>query len=156
MTAKRWNGSSYTDLTTFKRWSGSAWVDLTVAKRWNGTTWEDIPGMLSGSLSATLSSSNAFGLKFDPEPAPPAAVVTTTSVTVTPQGGTGSGPTYLWQRVSGDTSITVSNSTAATVSFSAIVSKFGTRVGVWRCTVTRGAESVVLYVNVALDYSSDL
>lgn len=39
MAMKRWNGSSYTDLTTRKRWNGSSWVDLTVARRWNGTRW---------------------------------------------------------------------------------------------------------------------
>lgn len=43
MAGKRWNGSSFVDLsTTRKRWNGSSWVDLVTAKRWNGTVWIDL------------------------------------------------------------------------------------------------------------------
>jgi hypothetical protein len=42
MAGKRWNGSSYVDVSTKKRWNGSSWINLTTAKRWNGSSWIDI------------------------------------------------------------------------------------------------------------------
>jgi len=43
MAGKRWNGTTFIDLTTTrKRWNGSAWVDITTAKRWSGTAWIDL------------------------------------------------------------------------------------------------------------------
>jgi hypothetical protein len=39
---RRWNGSSWTFLTTRRRWTGSSWTPLTIAKRWNGTAWVDL------------------------------------------------------------------------------------------------------------------
>lgn len=55
MAGKRWNGSSYVDISTKKRWNGSAWVDIVTAKRWSGSAWIDL------FPAATLSFTNADG-----------------------------------------------------------------------------------------------
>lgn len=54
MAGKRWNGSSYVDVSTKKRWNGSSWIDLTTAKRWNGSSWIDL-FPVSGALTFSTS-----------------------------------------------------------------------------------------------------
>jgi hypothetical protein len=59
MTAKRYNGTSFVDISTYKRWNGSAWVTLTTAKRWNGSAWVNLfagGGGGGGSLALNPSS----------------------------------------------------------------------------------------------------
>lgn len=151
MTDKRWNGTGYTDLTTRKRWAGTSWVDLTTAKRWNGTSWTDIP--LSGGLSVTVAPAAAMVNIMDTTPgAPPARRLTTNTVTVTAVGGSGSGPTYEWTQVSGTVEATINSPTSATTSFSATVytGTFGSAR--FRCRVTRGAETVDVFVTAGWEY----
>jgi hypothetical protein len=60
MAGKRWNGSSYVDLTTTKkRWNGSTWVDITTAKRWNGSTWIDLFPSGGGGVTLLLGNTTA-------------------------------------------------------------------------------------------------
>lgn len=63
-----------------------------------------------------------------------AGSITTNSVTVTPEGGTGP-YAYAWTYVSGDT-FTVSSASSATTTFSATLAAGETRHGVYRCTIT--------------------
>jgi hypothetical protein len=156
MTAKRWDGAAYVDLTVAKRWDGAAWVNLTIAKRWDGAAWQDIPGVVGGSgFSAVANKSVCVGSVFDPTPAPLFATVTSDSVTVTASGGTGP-YTYAWTRVSGDSAISATAASAATTAFTATVPRDGERVGVWRCTVTDSlAATASVDVGVELYYTTD-
>lgn len=159
MTMKRWDGVAFQDLATAKRWDGVAWVDLTIAKRWDGAAWIDIPlpGGGGGGLSATASAGSAEGSVFIPEPAPLVTTVfTNTSITVTATGGMGSGPTFSWARVSGDSAITATAPTSATTAFSANMGKNRELSATFRCTVTRGVEVVTVDVGVYLSYSTDI
>lgn len=159
MTMKRWDGAAYQDIATAKRWDGAAWVDLTIAKRWDGAAWIDIPlpGGGGAGLSATISQSSVNGTESGIEPAPLFATVTSfPPVTVTATGGMGAGPTYVWQRISGSSSISATAPTSATTSFTGIVGKNQEAQATFRCTVTRGVESVQVTVSVLLIYSTNL
>lgn len=39
---KKWNGSSWQDITTLKKWNGSAWQDISSLKKYNGSAWQDV------------------------------------------------------------------------------------------------------------------
>lgn len=65
---------------------------------------------------------------------------TTGSVTASYSGIAGT-PTYAWERVSGDASITCSNAALATVTFSAAgLANSEERDAVWRCKITVGGQ----------------
>jgi hypothetical protein len=153
MTLKRWDGAAYQDIAAIKRWDGASWVDLTILKRWDGVSWVDItlPGG-GGGLSATAD--KAFvGAGYSPEGIGPTFVtLTTDAITVTATGGMGAGPTYSWSRVTGDSSVLCDSPTSATTTFSCSVPRNQERSAVYRCTITRGAESVQINVNVLLTY----
>lgn len=114
MTARRYNGSSYTDLSHFRRWSGSAWVDATFARRWDGSQWVAFwPTYTPISVSISPSSyNNNVSSNSGPVSTGFNAVVT---------GGNGS-PTYSWTLTgvnpAGTVSITAGASTGTvTVQF---------------------------------------
>lgn len=152
MTAKRWDGDSWEDLTIFRRWNGSAWVDLTVAERWSGA-WTDMELFVPDTFSATVAPSSASAFQENPSPAaPPAVTLFTNAVTVTAAGGTGSGPAYAWSRVSGSASISAASPTSATTTFSATVYSNSPVSAQFRCTVTRGVETRTVDVFVSLEY----
>lgn len=156
MTIKRWNGSSYVDLTTLKRWNGSAWVDITLAKRWSGSAWVDIPLPGGGTppLSITVSPGYAYGQIHDPNPPyPTAQMVYSNAVTITHTGGTGT-PVYSWEYVSGNTSITPSPANAATTQFSASLLRNREVEAVFRGRCVKGAEQATVLVTVNLSYYS--
>lgn len=154
MTMKRWDGAAFQDLATAKRWDGASWIDLTVAKRWDGASWADIPlpGGGAGDLSATASRSTCDGTVIVDAPAPLFRNITSNTVTITATGGTGVGPTYSWARVSGSSAISATVPTGATTAFTASVGSNQTLSAVFRCTITRGAESVTIDVTVFLSY----
>ena len=157
MTMKRWDGAAFQDLATAKRWDGASWVDLTVAKRWDGTSWVDIPlpGGGAGSLSATANKALCQGFRFGIEPAPLFRTATSESVTVTATGGMGTGPTFSWARVSGSSAVSANSPTSATTTFSATLGANQSASAVFRCTVTRGVETVTIDVIVELYYQVD-
>lgn len=85
---------------------------------------------------------------------PTSVVIPTNSVTITAAGGTGSGPSYAWTKISGDT-FTVTAPTSASTTFSATVNRsigISSKSAVYRCTVTRGAETYTVDVNVGVQY----
>lgn len=65
MAIARWNGSSWTTLTTLERWTGSAWTAISNIYRWSGSAWVKVwPTTTSVTLyqsttaSTTLSTAN--------------------------------------------------------------------------------------------------
>lgn len=159
MTRRRSSTATWEPLVHVRRWNGSAFVDATFGRRWDGTQWiEWWPIVVGGNdFQAVPSSSEAVGTysctQAFPESnnCPFVNTVVTNAITITPEGGTGT-PSYAWTFVSGDSSITVSNATAATVTFSGVVGRDDTRTAVWRCTVTRGTASRFVDVLVTLTY----
>lgn len=154
---KRWDGATWVDLTTAKRWDGSAWVDLTIAKRWDGASWVDIPlpGGGGGALAATVAPASAWNIFYDFIPSPLFRTLTTNSVTVTSTGGSGAGPTYAWTRISGSSAISANSPTSASTTFSGSVGRNQRIDATFRCTVTRGVDSVTVTVPVFLERITD-
>lgn len=151
MTAKRWDGAVQVDLTTFKRWDGAVQQDIATGQRWDGATWVDM-GIGGGGLSATVSANNIYNQEFVAGPPPPYLVlIVSGNATVTAVGGAGAGPTYAWSRVSGSSSITATNPGLATTAFSAYVGRDQSVTARFKCTVTRGAETVEVFVDVTLE-----
>lgn len=139
------------DLTTFKRWDGSAWIDIASGKRWDGSTWVDM-GIGGGGLSATISTNTLYTDDTVGVPPPPWVIlVVSENVTVTAVGGSGAGPTYAWSRVSGSSSITATNSGLATTAFQARVGRSQAVTARFKCAVTRGVETVEVFVDVTLE-----
>jgi hypothetical protein len=129
-------------------------VDLSVAKRWTGSSWVDIP--LPGdeedlALSATISR-DYIAAVFQVPVGSTAVTLNTVDVVVTATGGDGAGPTYQWTQVSGSPGIDALSPTSATTKFRATLTKNTTRSGMFRCTVTRGAESVHVFITVEFEY----
>lgn len=132
-----------------KRWNGSSWVDITTAKRWDGSSWTDM-GTVIGGLSAVVSSANAGGSGGD-ENSPSFITITTSPATVvTSTGGSGAGPTYAWTRLSGSPVIYADSPTSATTTFSGELGLSSTKQATMRCTVTRGSDTVTVDVFVTL------
>lgn len=150
-------GPAWTDLTFCKRWTGTAWVDVSFVRRWDGAAWIQVWPVTSN-LRANISSPAAFGVYscthtgVGNNVCPFAQNITSGTVTVSSTGGTGTGPTYAWSFVSGDSGMTVSNPTGTTVSFTGVVGRRQIRTAVWRCTVTRGTDSRFVDVMVTLEY----
>lgn len=131
-------------------------VDLTIGKRWTGSAWVDIDGFISGALEVSIDPATASGLDNRDEPAPAAVSVGTSNVTATPFGGTGP-YTYLWEYVSGDASFTVSSATAATVSWTALVTKNSSKSATWKVTVTDSlAATATANVSIDVEYSTNI
>jgi hypothetical protein len=79
-----------------------------------------------------------------------ASSITTNSVTATGSGGT-SPYTYVWSKVSGDSSISATSSASRTTSFTRTGCVGGTAYsGTWRCKVTDSAGTIVYSSNVSI------
>ena len=48
MTAQRYTGSAFTNLSQIKRYTGSAWADVSFGKRWTGSAWEQFWPLTGG------------------------------------------------------------------------------------------------------------
>lgn len=162
MISRSVTGPSWTPVSFVRRWTGSAWVDVSFVRRWDGTAWVQVwPVTSTLTASANLSEAvggftctyNGIGINT----CPVLATVVSPTVTITSSGGSGAGPTFAWAYLMGDTGISISDPTASSVTFSAPVNRRGTRTAVWRCTVTRGADTAIVDVNVVLyyDYSAN-
>lgn len=89
------------------------------------------------------------------EPAPGELAMSTPTVTAVVTGATGT-PAYSWAYVSGDASISVSSTTASTVSWSATVVKNTSKTAIWRCTVTVDGQVLTADVDPFMQYTSDI
>lgn len=140
--------------------SGGTWRDITNVYRKISGTWQPIASVSTkvsgawqvvfGELIATLNKTSVSG--HDGAPGSPES----DSVTCTPDGGTAP-YSYLWQRVSGDTGITVNNSTSATTTFMFVNSSSSTVVksAVYRCRVTDDTSTVVYSPDVDVYLESE-
>lgn len=147
-----------TPLTSFLR--GGAWVPDTPANAGVPTALPiSLLDLLGASaidpLSMSLTPSSASDTHFEPEPAPSTMVLTTNTVTASAIGGSGA-VSYLWEYVSGSTAFGTASSTASTRSWTATVNKNIPAEAVWRCTVTKGSDSVNQLLNVTAYYNTDL
>lgn len=107
-------------------------------------------------LDFTFSPTSASGSEFRSEPAPATLPVSTNVVSTIVTGGTGS-TSYLWEYVSGSTAFGTASSTGSSRSWSVAALPKNTQVdAVWKCTVTRGIESVAHSLNVHAEYNTDL
>jgi hypothetical protein len=148
---KRRRTGGYDDVADVRRWTGTAWQAVSFARRWNGSAWVQV-WPVGTTVEFTLNKSavsGTFVCDGETEVCPFVSNITTESVTASASSGS---PTFLWQYVSGNTAITVSSPTAATVTFSADVARTFTTSAVWKCTITSGAESKELFVDVSMFY----
>ena len=150
-------GSVWTPVSFVRRWNGTAWVDVSFVRRWDGTAWVQV-WPLTSTLVVTTNKASVAGsyscidAPNGPSICPVLQTVSSDSVTVTSSGGSGAGPTFAWTFLSGNTGISVSNPTAATVTFSGVVGRRQLRDAVWRCAVTRGTDTEVVDVAISLSY----
>lgn len=155
MTRRRSSTATWEPLAHVRRWDGVAFVGVAFGRRWDGLQWvEWWPVVVGGNdFQAVTDKSGVLGsfACVGSNTCPVVAIVETETVTASPQGGTGT-PTYFWEFVSGDSSVTVSNATAATVTFSVAVGRRGLSQSNWRCTITRGSQTAVANVFVSIDY----
>jgi YD repeat-containing protein len=79
------------------------------------------------------------------------------TVTATPSGGSGTGYTYLWQYVSGDTVMTVNNASNNATAWSRtnISNNSNLYTAVWRCKVTDSAGNVAYSPNVSITFDGE-
>jgi YD repeat-containing protein len=103
-----------------------------------------------GPLSAGLSNSTWDWHRF-----PNGNTVMDPNIVVTASGGSGSGYTYLWQYVSGDTQTTVVNSTSNSTRWSRSMSGNGSVSSVWRCRVTDTLGTTIYTGNVTVTFTRD-
>ena len=149
---QRREASAFTNVGFVRRREASAFVDVGFVRRWSGAAWIPVWPLSSG-VVYSLSTDTAlgiFGCTGLSEECPFITPITSETVTASASSGT---PTFLWSYVSGDSSITVSNPTAATVSFTGNVGRTQNKVAIWKCAVTVGAETKELEVTVNLFYN---
>jgi chitodextrinase len=74
-----------------------------------------------------------------------------TTINVTASGGSGSGYTYAWQYVSGDTATSVSSPTSNSTQWTRTISSYFTDyTSVWRCRVTDSVGNITYSPNVTV------
>ena len=77
------------------------------------------------------------------------------NITVSVSGGSGTGYTYLWEKVSGDANTTVSSATNSSVFWNRSFVGFNTWVSVWRCKVTDSLGNITYTPNVTVTFSHE-
>lgn len=137
---------SNTTLGAFVR--GGSWVPNTPTNSGVPTAKPITLGNLLGAsaYSASASPASVYGARYTTP-----GTATTNSSTVTVTGSAGS-ITRSWTRVSGDAAISISSSTAATVTWSASMSALTSyRTATWKCTVTDSILGVTTTNNVVVE-----
>lgn len=158
MAIQRKTSTALVDIALLKRREAGAWVDIglpTRAFRREAGAWVDLlPTGTTGGLSATASTNYVSGA-YNCIGTSCATVrsITSLPVVITATGGSGTGPTYSWTRVSGDSAISATASTSDTTQFTANVPRETEYTAVFRCTVTRGTDTVTVDVNVSISYA---
>lgn len=140
---------SNTTLGAFVR--GGSWVPNTPGNSGVPTAKPITLGDLLGAsaappYSASAAPSSVYGERYTTP-----GTATTNSCTVTVTGSAGS-ITRSWTRVSGDAAISISSTTAATVTWSASMSALNSyRTATWKCTVTDSILGVTTTNNVIVE-----
>lgn len=140
MAGKRWNGSSYVNITTKKRWNGSAWVDITTAKRWSGSAWVDL---LSGGSSLTLTLSD-FSNSFYCSGTCPISKSLSDTNAYTISGGTS--PYTVTASVFSGIPVSINTSVSGQITVSTTVGRNASKEGTIAITVTDSSGSPITNV----------
>lgn len=107
--------------------SASTWANVSAALSATTWNWRQLPGR---------------------------AATADANIVVTPSGGSGSGYTYSWQYVSGDTGITVVSPTSNSTRWSRTMpNQDATYSAVWRCLVTDSAGNTAYSGNVTVTFT---
>lgn len=138
MAGKRWNGSSFVDISTKNRWNGSSWVDLTTAKRWNGTSWIDLFPAGSG---LTFATSDAQFSEYYTCDGSSCELTKTMSDTDTYTVGGGTAPYTVTATLSSGSTVTINTSVPGQITVSTTVGRNVTKEGEIKVTVTDSAGS---------------
>jgi hypothetical protein len=152
MTTKRWNGSSYVDLTTFKRWNGSAWVSLTFGRRWNGSAWIDF---LSSGGAITFSTSDGSFIDSSTCDTGDGSCPITYNASDTDTytiGGT-TGAYTLSATVSSGDSVTIDTTAVGQITVSTSLGRNSSKSGEIKVTITDTLGSSDFYVPFAFSYT---
>lgn len=152
MTISRRSGSNWVLPSNIRRRSGNSWVDVETIRRRSGSSWITV---YTRYTAPTATATGASGeMQMGPPGNPFADVTTFVPAVCTASGGTGSF-SYLWERVSGDTAITiVGPGTSSSAYFQTLALPRNTyRTATWRCRVTDGVTTVFSNnVTIRLDY----
>lgn len=105
-----------------------------------------------GATSSDLNPQDTYScVGYPPSVCPANVTITTNRVYISVTGGDGVGPTFLWEWVSGDV-FDVENPTGQNTTFSKYTHRLNSHSGVYKCTITRGAETVILNHTVEAVY----
>ena len=136
MAGKRWNGTSYVDLTTTrKRWNGSTWVDIVTAKRWNGSAWIDL--FPASTLTFTNADANFYGYYTCDGTSCETSKSLSDTDTYTISGGTS--PYTVTAVVTDGPSVTIDTGTPGQITVSTTVGRNTIKQGEIKVTVTDSA-----------------
>lgn len=161
MTAKRWSGSTWVDLTAqLKRWTGSAYVALTSGKRWNGSAWVEFwtaggggglnPAILLNPTDSSLGS--YYGCDKGIEGFCPVSITLSDETAYAPSGGTAP---YTVTAVNFDGApVTIEFLTSPNrIKVSSSVGKNTSKSGTIKITVTDNVSSTnEFYMGYTLEY----
>ena len=137
MAGKRWNGSSFVDITTKKRWNGSAWVDLVTAKRWTGSAWVNIfPVSVLSFTNADANFTDAYSC--DGTSCPLTVNLSDTN-TYSISGGTA--PYTVSASVASGPAVTINTATPGQITVSTSIGRDAVKQGEIKVTVTDSAGS---------------
>lgn len=161
MTITRRDAGVNTPITLFRRRLNGAWVEcfnVGRVKRRVGNLWVDaLPAAGDGALVVSVSPETAENsytcFVTDSSPCPAVVSLVSNTVTATAVGGAGSGPTYAWTYVSGDTGIVCNSASTAATTFSCNLAGNNFAEAIWRCTATRGVDQSTVDIIVAFAYN---
>lgn len=144
MTAIRKSGGSNVALTTLKRRSGSSWVAIQNGYRRAAGAWVRIYTAVAASASPTSVGGST---------ATSGQAVSTSTTTASLTGATPTG--FSWTRISGSTSVSITNPTNATTAFSGAPTKLNpTLTAAFQCTITyAGGSAVTNSVTATINYT---
>lgn len=142
MAGKRWNGSSFVDITTKKRWNGTAWVNITTAKRWTGSAWVDL--FPAGGTTFTLTLADFYGSFFCTGNTCPISRTLSDTNTYTISGGTA--PYTVTASVFSGVPVTINTATAGQITVSTTVGRNDFKEGTIAITITDSSSTPITNV----------
>jgi hypothetical protein len=134
-------GGTWRDPSGCRIYKGGAWRNIVQVKVYSGGAWRDVANFTAPGSGDTPGSgggsSGSLTLSISPSPSEAASFsspVTSGNTTATPSGGLAP-YTYSWVKLSGDT-IVANSPTSAVTTFTGNVPPDATRSAIFRCTCT--------------------